>query len=71
MEGLDVRADETTIQDIKNERDVRVVNENLVDRRFRCAYCATCHSRQGTSIEGNITTHEWNKEYLVSKEWLY
>ena len=68
MEGLDMRGDETTIQDIKNERDVRVVNENLVGRRFRCVYCANYHSRQGTSIDGNITTREWGKEYLVSKE---
>ena len=27
-------------------------------------------SRQGTSIVGNITIHEWQKSYLVSREWL-
>ena len=68
LDNLDGRGDETTIQDIKSSRDVRVVNEKAVDRRFRCAYCATCHSRQGTSIDGNITIHEWNKECLASKE---
>ena len=24
----------------------------MVDKHFRCVYCATCHSRQGTSIDG-------------------
>ena len=32
--ALDVRGDELTIQDIKNERDVRVVNEKVVDTHF-------------------------------------
>ena len=32
---LDVRGDEITIQDIKNERDVRVVDEKVVDGHFR------------------------------------
>ena len=68
---LDVSGNQITIQDIKNEEDVRVVNENVIDRRFRYAYCATTHSRQGTSIDGTLIIHEWNKEYLISKEWLY
>ena len=68
---LDVKDGMVTLQDIKNTEDVRELDEKDVDKHFRYAYCATCHSRQGTSISGNITIHEWNKDYLVSKEWLW
>ena len=68
---LDVRYGKVTIQDIKNKEDVRYLDEQDVDKHFRYAFCATCHSRQGTSLSGNITIHEWNKDYLVSKEWLW
>ena len=50
---------------------MRVLDEKDVDKHFRYAYCATAHSRQGTSITGNMTIHEWNKDYLGSKEWLW
>ena len=60
-----------TIQDIKDKEDVRTVKENIIDKHFRYAYCATCHSRQGQSISGNITIHEWQKSYLVSREWIW
>ena len=59
------------IQDIKNTEDVRTVDEYVLDNHFRYAYCATTHSRQGASISGNITIHEWNKTYLMSREWLW
>ena len=61
-----------TIQDIKDKDDVRTVSQNIRDEHFRYAYCATCHSRQGQSIiSDNITIHEWQKPYLVSREWLW
>ena len=60
-----------TIEDIKDKDNVRTVSENIIDNHFRYAYCSTTHSRQGTSIGGNLTIHEWNKAYLVSREWLY
>ena len=60
-----------TIQDIKDKENVRTVSESIIDNHFRYAYCSTCHSRQGTSISGNITIHEWQKSYLVSREWLW
>ena len=68
---LDANNGMVRIQDIKNYEDVRVLNESVVDKHFRYAHCATTHSRQGTSIDGTLIIHEWNKEYLVSKEWLY
>ena len=68
---LAVQGRNVIIQDIKNINDVRELDEHIVDKHFRYAYCATCHSRQGTSIGGNITIHEWNKSHLVSREWLW
>ena len=59
------------IQDIKDDDDVRTVDEYVLNNHFRYAYCATCHSRQGASISGNITIHEWDKDYLVSREWIW
>jgi hypothetical protein len=60
-----------TIQDIKDKEHIRTVSESIIDTHFRYAYCATTHSRQGTSIAGNITIHEWQKSYLVNKEWIW
>lgn len=68
---LDANNGMVRIQDIKNEEDVRCLKESVVDKHFRYAYCATCHSRQGTSLSGNITIHEWNRPELVSREWLW
>ena len=59
------------IQDIKNNDDVRVVDEYVLNNHFRYAYCATTHSRQGASISGSLTIHEWDKDYLVSREWIW
>eukprot|EP00438_Fugacium_kawagutii_P021104 Skav205927 [mRNA] locus=scaffold123:1068999:1070066:+ [translate_table: standard] len=68
---LNVDGGKVTLQDYKNEEDVRVLDEKVVDKHFRYAYCATAHSRQGTSLSDNITIHEWNKKYLVTREWLW
>ena len=65
MEGRHV-----TIQDIKS-KETRTFDEDTIDKHFRYAYCATCHSRQGTTIRDNITIHKWNKDYLLSKEWVW
>ena len=60
-----------TIQDIKDAENIRTLDIDIVDKHFRYAYCATTHSRQGTSISDNMTIHEWNKDYLVCREWLW
>jgi hypothetical protein len=38
-----------TIQDIKSKEE-RSFYENIIDKHFTYAYCATCHSRQETTI---------------------
>ena len=67
---IKVHENEVTLQEIKT-KEVRTFQVDIIDKHFRYAYCSTTHSRQGTSISGNMTIHEWNKSYLVSKEWLY
>ena len=58
-----------TIENIKDKKDRHTVPEDVINKHFRYGYCATCHSCQGASIKHNITIHEWNKSYLVSREW--
>ena len=48
-----------------------MTNTTTLDKHFIHAYCATCHSSQGASVDKSITIHEWNKEHLVSREWIY
>ena len=47
------------------------MTEELLNKHFRYGYCATCHSCQGASINNNIVIHEWDKSYLVSREWIW
>ena len=44
------------IQDIKSK--TFMTNTTTLDKHFIHAYCATCHSSQGASINKSITTHE-------------
>ena len=60
-----------TIENIKDKKDRHTVPEDVINKHFRYGYCATCHSCQGASIKNNITIHEWNKSYLVSREWTW
>ena len=58
------------IENIKTKQK-HTLTEELLNKHFRYGYCATCHSCQGASINNNITIHEWDKSYLVSREWLW
>ena len=59
-----------TIENIKDKKKY-TLPEELLNKHFRYGYCATAHSCQGASINNNITIHEWDKSYLVSREWLW
>ena len=41
-----------------------------LDSNFIYAYCATCHSSQGASVDKTIAIHEWDKKQWVSREWV-
>ena len=47
------------IQYIKDSDDVRVVDVYVLNNRFRYAYCATCHSRQGASVSLVVIFLTW------------
>ena len=59
-----------TIENIKNKKKY-TLTEELLNKHFRYGYCATCHSCQGASINNNIVIHEWDRSYLVSREWIW
>ena len=58
------------IENIKTKQK-HTLTEELLNKHFRYGYCATAHSCQGASINNNITIHEWDKSYLVSREWAW
>ena len=45
------------IQDIKS-KTIFMTNTTTLDKHFIHAYCATCHSSQGASLDKSITIHE-------------
>ena len=68
---IGVEDENLVIQNIKDPEDTRKLYKAIIAKHFIYSYCATCHSVQGTSIRDSITIHEWDKKYLVSKEWLW
>ena len=58
------------IENIKDKKKY-TLTEELLNKHFRYGYCATCHSCQGASINNNIVIHEWDRSYLVSREWIW
>ena len=68
---ISVEDENLVIQNIKDPKDTRKLYKTIIAKHFIYSYCATCHSVQGTSIKDSITIHEWDKTYLVSKEWLW
>ena len=59
-----------TIENIKDKKKY-TLTEELLNKHFRYGYCATCHSCQGASINNNMVIHEWDRSYLVSREWIW
>lgn len=66
-----------TIQD-PLETEVMIIKRHYGDKKvdrlskdiLSLPYCKTCHSVQGSSVEGNVVLFETN-HYCVSKNWLY
>ena len=42
----------------------------MAKNNFIHGYCRTCHSYQGSSIDGNIIFFDWNFVH-VNRKWLY
>ncbi len=43
---------------------------DVIKKHFIHSYCRTCHSFQGSSIDGKITTFKW-RFFFVRRKWLY
>ena len=42
----------------------------MLRKHFIYAYCYTCHSKQGCSVDGDIVIYDWNKWYC-EREWFF
>ena len=58
------------IVDTADESNVFSMDRNMLWKIFDLAYCNTCHSQQGCSIDNNITIFDSNTPY-VDRFWLY
>ena len=67
---VNISGNVVTLENIKS-KDRYTTDIYTLDNNFRYDYCTTCHSAQGASIKGRITIHEWEKSYLVSREWIW
>ena len=68
---VNISGNVVTLENIKS-KDIDIPPTfSTLDNHFRYDYCTTCHSAQGASIKGRITIHEWEKSYLVSREWIW
>ena len=67
---LCIKSSGIIIENIKDKKKY-TLTEELLNKHFRYGYCATCHSCQGASINNNIVIHEWDRGYLVSREWIW
>ena len=67
---VNISGNVVTLENIKS-KDRYTTDISTLDNHFRYDYCTTCHSAQGASIKGRITIHEWEKSYLVSREWIW
>ena len=67
---VNISGNVVTLENIKS-KEKYTTDVYTLDNHFRYDYCTTCHSAQGASIKGKITIHEWEKSYLVSREWIW
>ena len=70
LKVVNISGNVVTLENIKS-KDRYTTDVYTLDNHFRYDYCTTCHSAQGASIKGKITIHEWEKSYLVSREWIW
>ena len=61
----------TVILENVKSKECYMTDLTTLDKHFRYNYCTTCHSAQGSSIDGKIIIHEWDKENIVTREWLW
>ena len=58
-----------TLEELSSTNTVEL-KKDVVKKHFMHSYCRTCHSFQGSSIEGKITIFDW-KFFFVNRKWIY
>lgn len=69
-EILNVNLKTAELENVKTKEKV-ITTVDILDKHFIYAYCATCHSSQGASVDISITIFEWEKNKLITREWFY
>ena len=64
FEIKEIVGDDVVIENVKTKQQYPTDIETL-DTNFIYAYCATCHSSQGSSVDKTIAIHEWDKKQWV------
>ena len=58
-----------SIKDTHNDKIYTLPTE-IIRKKFQFKYCSTCHSFQGSSIEGDMIIHDW-KSKRADNKWLW
>ena len=58
-----------TIANIKTREEI-TLHIGILRSHFIFAFCYTCHSVQGCSIDDDVTIFDWN-HHLITREWLW
>ncbi len=64
-----VKSDTISIKDESGNHTFEL-KKDLIKKHFIHSYCRTCHSFQGSSIEGKITIFDW-RFFFVNRKWVY
>jgi hypothetical protein len=65
----EVKENSLTIKELGSTKTLDL-KLDLIKKHFIHSYCRTCHSFQGSSIEGEITIFDW-KFFFVNRKWIY
>lgn len=66
---VNISGDDIMLQNVSTDEKLKIVRW-MLRKHFIYAYCYTCHSKQGCSVDGDIVIYDWNKWYC-EREWFF
>ncbi len=66
---VNIIGDDIVLQNVSTHEKLRIARW-MLRKHFIYAYCCTCHSKQGCSVDGDIVICDWNKWYC-EREWFF
>ena len=66
---IHIEGDSFVLQNVATDEKLKIVRW-LLRKHFIYAYCYTCHSKQGCSVDSDIVIYDWNKWYC-EREWFF